>query len=134
MRCMSSRPTPAKAGGARAGTHDHRPVILGPRFRGDDSERITMRTEVLLDHTGAVIASTTQDVEPILERNKALRAEPQRSDWGRHVAQIPNVLLVQWLNEEHARGNIGLRLFTREFDELVARKLADPDWAHLKTS
>jgi len=93
-----------------------------------------MRTDILLDHTGTVIASTTQDVEPILERNKALQAEPQRSDWGRHVAQIPNVLLVQWLNEEHARGNIGLRLFTREFDELVARKLADPDWAHLKTS
>ena len=93
-----------------------------------------MRTDILLDHTGTVIASTTQDVEPILERSKALRAEPQRSDWGRHVAQIPNVLLVQWLNEEHARGNIGLRLFTREFDELVARKLADPDWAHLKTS
>jgi len=93
-----------------------------------------MRTDILLDHTGTVIASTTQDVEPILERNKLLQAEPQRSDWGRHVAQIPNVLLVQWLNEEHARGNTQLRMFTREFDELVARKLADPEWAYLKTS
>jgi hypothetical protein len=93
-----------------------------------------MRTEVLLDHTGTVIASTTQDVEPILERNKMLRGEPQRSDWGRHVASIPNVILVQWLNEEHARGNTQLRLFTREFDELIARKLADPDWAYLQTA
>jgi hypothetical protein len=93
-----------------------------------------MRTEVLLDHTGTVIASTTQDVEPILERNKVLRGEPQRSDWGRHVASIPNVILVQWLNEEHARGNTQLRLFTREFDELIARKLADPDWAYLQTA
>jgi hypothetical protein len=92
-----------------------------------------MRTDILLDHTGTVIASTTQDVEPILERNKLLRGEPQRSDWGRHVAQIPNVLLVQWLNEEHARGNTQLRMFTREFDELVARKLADPEWAYLRT-
>jgi hypothetical protein len=92
-----------------------------------------MRTDVLLDHTGTVIASTTQDVEPILERNKRLRAAPQRSDWGRHVASIPNVILVQWLNEEHARGNVGLRIFTREFDALIARKLADPDWAYLRT-
>jgi hypothetical protein len=93
-----------------------------------------MRTDVLLDHTGTVIASTTQDVEPILEHNKRLRGEPQRSGWGRHVASIPNVILVQWLNEEHARGNTALRLFTREFDELVARKLADPDWAYLRTA
>lgn len=92
-----------------------------------------MQTIVLLDHGGAVIASTTQDVEPILARNARLRREPQRRDWARHVASIPNVILVKWLNEEHARGNTGLRLFTREFDELVARKLADPDWAYLRT-
>jgi hypothetical protein len=94
---------------------------------------MAMRTDILLDHTGTVIASTTQDVEPILENNKRLRAKPQRSGWGRHVASIPNVILVQWLNEEHARGNTQLRMFTREFDELVARKLADPDWAYLRT-
>ena len=93
-----------------------------------------MWTDVLLDHTGTVIASATQDVEPILEHNKRLRAEPQRSDWGRHVASIPNVILVQWLNEEQARGNTGLRMFPHEFDALVARKLADPDWAYLRTA
>jgi hypothetical protein len=93
-----------------------------------------MQTIVLLDHGGAVIASTTQDVEPIPARNARLRREPQRRDWARHVASIPNVILVKWLNEEHARGNTGLRLFTREFDELVARKLADPDWAYLKAA
>ena len=90
-----------------------------------------MRTDVLLDSAGTVIASATQDVEPILERNQHLRREPQTSDWGRHVATIPNVILLKWLNEEHARGNTGLRLFTKEFDELVAKKLADPDWAYL---
>lgn len=93
-----------------------------------------MRSEILLDHSGAVIASTTQDVEPILARNARLREGPQRGDWGRHVASIPNVILLKWLNEEHARGNSGLRLFTREFDALIARKLADADWAYLKTA
>jgi hypothetical protein len=92
-----------------------------------------MRTDFLLDRAGTVIASATQDVEPILERNQQLRGEAQKSDWGRHVATIPNVILLRWLNEEHARGNTGLRLFTKEFDELVARKLEDPDLKYLRT-
>jgi len=69
-----------------------------------------MQTSVLL-RDAEIIASTTQDVEPILERNAALRGEPQKSDWGRHVATIPNVILVRWLNEEYARGNTQLRIF-----------------------
>jgi hypothetical protein len=92
-----------------------------------------MRTAVLLDRAGTVIASATQDVEPILERNQRLRGTPQTSDWGRHVATIPNVILLKWLNEAHARGNTALRLFTKEFDELAARKLADPEWKYLRT-
>jgi hypothetical protein len=92
-----------------------------------------MRTDVLLDRNDRkIIARSVQDVEPILERNHALRGEPQRSDWGRHVASIPNVILVKWLNEEYARGNLALRMFTAEFNELVARKLNDPEWAYLR--
>lgn len=73
-----------------------------------------------------------QDVEPILNWNKEARRDEQRSDWGRHVARIPNVIYVQWLNEEHARGNTDLRLFSPEFDAIVQKKLADPDWAYLR--
>lgn len=72
-----------------------------------------------------------QDVGPILERNKALRSEPQKSDWGRHIASIPNVIIVQWMNEEHARGH-NVMPFTKEFDEVIARKLRDPEWAYLR--
>jgi hypothetical protein len=91
-----------------------------------------MRTDVLLDRSDRrIIAVTTQDVGPILDRNAELRAQPQRSDFGRHVASIPNVILVRWLNEEYARGNTDLRMFTPAFNELVARKLRDPDWKHL---
>jgi hypothetical protein len=91
-------------------------------------------TKLLLDRTERkIIVVTEQDVEPILERNRALRGEPQRSDWGRQVATIPNVVLLRWLNEEYARGHVGLRMFTREFDELVQRKLRDPDWQFLRT-
>ena|SRR6185312_11098734 len=74
-----------------------------------------------------------QDVEDIIERNKALQKIEQKSDWGRHVASIPNVILERWLNEEHARGNIGIKLFDAEMDRLVERKLKDPDWRWLRT-
>ncbi|MBR1122111.1 hypothetical protein JQ628_11345 [Bradyrhizobium lablabi] len=73
-----------------------------------------------------------QDVEPILEWNRAARTEQQRSDWGRHVARIPNVIYVRWLDEEHRKGNTSLRMFTPEFDAIVQRKLEDPEWAYLR--
>ena len=92
-----------------------------------------METRVTLDRgEKLIVAESIQDVEPILEQNKALRSEPQRSDWGRHIACIPNVILVRWLNEEYARGNVSLRMFSKEFDALVAKKLRDPDWKHLR--
>ena len=80
-----------------------------------------------------VTVELVQDVEPILDHNAQLRATPQKSDWGRHVASIPNVIMVKWLNEEYARGNVGLRLFSEEMDKIVDRKLKDPEWAYLRT-
>lgn len=74
-----------------------------------------------------------QDVEPLLEWNRLARCDEQPSDWGRHVARIPNVIYVKWLDEEHARGNFGLRMFTPEFDLIVQKKLSDPEWAYLRT-
>lgn len=71
-----------------------------------------------------------QDVEPILARNKALRAQPQRSDWGRHIATIPNVILVRWMNED---GVNVLGMSSEEWGAFVRKKLADPDWRHLRT-
>jgi hypothetical protein len=79
-----------------------------------------------------VAVEHVQDVEPILERNKMLRGEEQRSDWGRHVASIPNVIYVKWLDEEHRKGNTSLRMFTPEFDLIVQKKLQDPEWAYLR--
>lgn len=74
-----------------------------------------------------------QDVEPILELNKKQRANSHTSDWGKHVARIPNIILERWLHEELDRGNVTLRMYTDEFDRLIERKLQDPDWAYLRT-
>jgi hypothetical protein len=87
-----------------------------------------------LDGNGKDLAiEHIQDVEPILEWNKDARRVEQRGDWGRHVARIPNVICVKWLDEERARGNTSLRLFTPEFDQIVQKKLDDPEWAYLRT-
>jgi hypothetical protein len=90
--------------------------------------------ETVLHFDGDKIAvESIQDVEPVLEHNKQLRREDQKSDWGRHVAEIPNVILVRWLNEEQANGNTTIRLFGEEMDRLIQKKLADPDWFYLRT-
>ena len=49
------------------------------------------------------------------------------------AASIPLNIINQWLNEEWARGNISLRMSGPEFDAMVARKLANPDWRYLRT-
>lgn len=91
-------------------------------------------TRIHLDSNGQDIAvEMVQDVEPILEHNKVLRSLTQKSDWGRHVASIPNVIMTRWLNEELERGNTTIRMFGPEMDALVERKLKDPEWAFLRT-
>lgn len=75
-----------------------------------------------------------QDVEPILEHNKMLRSMPQKSDWGRHIGSIPNVIYEKWFNEyNEGRSPPDLRIFGPEFGEYVRRKLNDPEWAYLRT-
>ena len=80
-----------------------------------------------------ITVNRVQDVEDILEHNKRLRGIEQRSDWGRHIASIPNVIMERWLREEWDRGNTTIALFGPEMDALVARKLRDPEWAYLRT-
>ncbi len=87
-----------------------------------------------LDSNGRDLAiEHIQDVEPVLRWNREARREEQSGDWGRHVARIPNVIYVRWLHEEHVRGNRSLRMFSPEFDLIVQRTLADPEWAYLRT-
>ena len=82
---------------------------------------------------GNLTVYSEQDCEAIIEHNKKLRSEPQRSDWGRHIAKIPCGVLSQWLHEEWARGNINMKLFDEDFNKLVQRKLNDHDWLFLRT-
>lgn len=87
-----------------------------------------MLTNLTLDRgEKLIVAETMQDVEPLLERNKSLQSTEQSSDWGKHVASVPSVIIVKWLNEEYKRGNTELRYLGPGFDEWFAKKIADPD-------
>lgn len=79
---------------------------------------------------GRITFERVQDCEPILQRNKELRALPQRADWGRHIASIPNVIIEKWMREDGV--NI-LGLSAEEWGRFIRRKLDDPDWRHLRT-
>jgi hypothetical protein len=79
---------------------------------------------------GTLAVRHYQDVEDIIERNKRLRNAPQKSDWGRHVATIPNNILLRWMLEE------GVPVFgmpAHEWDKFLKKKLNDPDWRDLRT-
>ncbi len=94
-----------------------------------------MRTELIVDLSEKRQLTVYQedDVEDILEHNKTLRGLDQKSDWGRHYATIPNIIMVKWLNEEWKRGNTSLRYLSPEFEKLIEQKLQDPDYAFLRT-
>ena len=74
------------------------------------------RTSLRMDGRDLVVHSY-QDAEDIVEHNKALAGEPQRGDF-RQIASIPLNIVNQWLNEEWARGNVGLKMSGPEFDAL----------------
>ena len=83
-----------------------------------------------LVHSNAAERSYTfervQDVEDILERNKQLQMEPQKSDWGRHLASVPMVIIEKWLNEEAEKGN-HIEFLSQEFNAWFDKKIRDPE-------
>lgn len=91
----------------------------------------TSITTALKCRNGELVIKRTQDVEPILDHNKAMQAEGV-GGWrrtanrlGRYVAEIPNIVVEQWLKE-------GFNVFQVSEREL-RKKLDHPDWSYLKT-
>lgn len=94
------------------------------------------QTEVHFDAEGRIVFNRrVDDLDPILDANKSEATHKTHdTELGRHIGEIPNIIVERWLNEEFERGNIHLRPFTAEFAELVKRKLRDPDWMWLRTT
>ena len=74
-----------------------------------------------------------QDVERIIEFNKALQNDTDYSKQGIkkewwHIAQIPIILQLKWLNEE------GIDVYNKNHWPRVMQKLRDPDYKYLRTT
>lgn len=96
---------------------------------------MSVEREIHFDHdAGTVTTRAVQDVEDIIERNKRLQNEEQRSDWGRHIASIPNIFMEKWLNEEWSRGNMIMNIYGPEMEEIVWKKLRDPEYRWLRVT
>lgn len=93
-----------------------------------------MHTEIVkLTDKRTIAVVSADDLEPYLERNKMLRTLHQpKTDGLKHVASIPNLIMVKWLNEAWQRGS-NVRYLSREWDDIVKKKLKDPEWAYLRT-
>jgi len=73
-----------------------------------------------------ITAQRTQDVEDIIEHNKVLRSMPQKSDWGRHKWNLPNVIVEQFYKSYNGDGPP--KPMNAEFWAYVDRKMDDPDY------
>lgn len=84
------------------------------------------------DGAGGGIVHSTQNVAPLLERNKAMRLHNDgytKDRTLRRVAFIPNIIRNKWLNEE------GWDAYRPDlYGDKLAQKLNDPDWAYLRTA
>ena len=81
--------------------------------------------------SGAFAIERVQDVEPVLEANKAAANasdgySPSREM--REVAEIPMVVALKWKEER------GIDIFNRDHWPAVKQLLSDPEWRHLRTS
>jgi hypothetical protein len=83
--------------------------------------------------TRNIIVGHYQDVTDVIEENKRLANEARpRGDGWRHMATIPNGLLFKWWIEE-TNGTPEMPIGSRRFyEEVVAKKLADPEWRALR--
>lgn len=76
---------------------------------------------------GQVVVHRVQDVEPYLDANKAELRDFKPSKNRRKVAEIPNIIVEQWLKE-------GINIFDRNHAQAVQRKLNSNEFAYLRTS
>ena len=96
---------------------------------GDDSQSLTQKA--YYDETeDKLVVKTTQDVEPLLEKNKQLYQlndgySPDRTF--RRVASIPMILVHAWLKK-------GIRIEDPAAWPTIAAALDSPEFAYLRTA
>lgn len=75
----------------------------------------------------------TQDVEPLLERNKYLQNHGSKYERGKkegmaHAASIPPVVQIEWLEK------YGVNIYDRNATKKILELLNRPEYRYLKTT
>ena len=92
-----------------------------------------LTTEYRIKDKDKLEVRTYQDLGPILDTNKSRQAD---SDFNngytesrdmQHVASIPMIMLMIWAKEA------GVDVYGREMNDIIRKKLNDPDYAYLRT-
>lgn len=83
--------------------------------------------------TDMTVVATMQDAATLLDQNKALANDTDRTSKGIQkgwwqYASIPNIVIEKWRNEH------GIDLFKKEHWNAVFKKLNDPEYRYLKTT
>lgn len=70
----------------------------------------------------------SQDVEPLLDHNKACQTESiDRKSEFRHYASVPITVQYEWIRR------YGVDPLAPDHQDLLARLLNDPEWRYLRT-
>lgn len=80
---------------------------------------------------GGLQFSATGETDPVIDRNKAMATHNDGYSEDRtlrRVATIPPIIWLKWLNEE------GCDVYQRGNEDILCRKLNDPDYQYLRTA
>lgn len=94
------------------------------------SDKNGIKTHMEVDGDKTSITKT-QDITGLLDQNKAKSNETGKriySDAYNHVASIPAILQIKWLQEEN------LDIYNPAHSERLKRKLNSSEYMHLRTS
>jgi len=91
-----------------------------------------VRSRLYTHQDESFTVSRTQDVEPILDQNKAFQNDPQKKSaiMGHHIMGIPLIVVEKWINE------LGVNILNMpkfERTKFLRRIYNDPDWRWLRT-
>ena len=98
-------------------------------FRPLITSKMGVQWEMRLDANGRREYRASQDVEAVLDTNKAIHNHGQLHNVEKDrylAASIPPIIVVKWLNED------GLNVYDPAHNARLRRKLDDPDWQHLR--
>jgi len=93
-----------------------------------------LRKALLSDQgDGKIRVRYVEDVEPILERNKALQNNPGRYERQKkaglvHVGSIPPTVQIEWMRR------YGVNIYDKNATKKVMALLNSPEWSYLKTT